>query len=145
MTNKKENTQRVLDNHGNITQNGDIFDFKGAKFVINFKPNLLIKKYSPKDLTYWQWIFLFSFRSMFFILLITSIVLFFYFINPKDLNSTIYGVFASFGLFFNLIFFLFSASLFWNKWYYSKKNIRRRKITSLFKKYKSFRNNLYLS
>ena len=79
MTNKKENTQRVLDNHGNITQNGDIFDFKGAKFVINFKPNLLIKKYSPKDLTYWQWIFLFSFRSMFFILLIASIVLFFLF------------------------------------------------------------------
>ena len=26
MTNKKENTQRVLDNHGNITQNGDIIE-----------------------------------------------------------------------------------------------------------------------
>ena len=26
MTNKKENTQRVLDNHGNITENGDIIE-----------------------------------------------------------------------------------------------------------------------
>ena len=31
MTNKKENTQRVLDNHGNITQNGDIIEFKNSK------------------------------------------------------------------------------------------------------------------
>ena len=31
MTNKKENTQRVLGNHGNITQNGDIIEFKNSK------------------------------------------------------------------------------------------------------------------
>ena len=142
MTNKKENTQRVLDNHGNITQNGDIFDFKGAKFVINFKPNLLIKKYSPKDLTYWQWMFLFNFRSMFYILLIANIVLFFYFISPKDLNSTMYGVFASFGLFLSLILFLITASLFWNKWYYSKRNTKERKRKNLLREYKSFKSKL---
>ena len=31
MKNKQENTQRVLDNHGNITQNGDIIEFKNSK------------------------------------------------------------------------------------------------------------------
>ena len=142
MTDKKENNKRVLDNLGIITQNGDIFDFKGAKFVINFKPNLLIKKYSPKDLTYWQWMFLFNFRSMFYILLIANIVLFFYFISPKDLNSTMYGVFASFGLFLSLILFLITASLFWNKWYYSKRNIQKRKRKNLLREYKSFKSKL---
>ena len=31
MKNKQEHTQRVLDNHGNITQNGDIIEFKNSK------------------------------------------------------------------------------------------------------------------
>ena len=41
MTNKKENTQRVLDNHGNITQNGDIIEFKNSK--IDNINNILIQ------------------------------------------------------------------------------------------------------
>ena len=41
MTNKKENTQRVLDNHGNITQNGDIIEFKNSK--IEHINNILIQ------------------------------------------------------------------------------------------------------
>ena len=41
MTNKKENTQRVLGNHGNITQNGDIIEFKNSK--IENLNNILIQ------------------------------------------------------------------------------------------------------
>lgn len=31
MADKKENTQRILGNHGKITQNGDIIEFKNSK------------------------------------------------------------------------------------------------------------------
>lgn len=41
MKNKQENTQRVLDNHGNITQNGDIIEFKNSK--IENLNNILIQ------------------------------------------------------------------------------------------------------
>ncbi|MCT7589049.1 hypothetical protein [Aliarcobacter butzleri] len=138
----EKNTQRIIDNHGNITKNGDIFDLKGAKINITPKNKLLFKEYLSKDLTYWQWMFLFNFRSMFYILLIANIVLFFYFISPKDLNSTMYGVFASFGLFLSLILFLITASLFWNKWYYSKRNTKERKRKNLLREYKSFKSKL---
>ncbi|WP_164469250.1 hypothetical protein [Aliarcobacter cryaerophilus] len=35
MTENKENIQRILDNHSNVTQTGDIFDLKGAVIVNN--------------------------------------------------------------------------------------------------------------
>ena len=54
MNNKQEHTQRVLDNHGNVTQTGDIFDFKGAKIEnqtnITVISNKSISKKLNKDI-----------------------------------------------------------------------------------------------
>ena len=54
MTDKKENIQRILGNHGKITQNGDIFDFKGAKIEnqtnITVISNKSISKKLNKDI-----------------------------------------------------------------------------------------------
>ena len=54
MNNKQEHTQRVLDNHGNVTQTGDIFDFKGAKIEnqtnITVVSNKSISKKLNKDI-----------------------------------------------------------------------------------------------
>ncbi|MEV9499791.1 hypothetical protein [Aliarcobacter butzleri] len=136
-TNNLQNSK--FDNSVAVNNNNALINKQINNFFINFKLNLLFKEYISKDLTYWQWMFLFNFRSMFYILLIANIVLFFYFISPKDLNSTMYGVFASFGLSLSLILFLITASLFWNKWYYSKRNTKERKRKSLLKKYKSFK------
>ena len=44
MTNKKENTQRILDNHGNVTQNGDIIienTNNFSKSLKNYKQKIL--------------------------------------------------------------------------------------------------------
>ena len=41
MTDKKENIQRILGNHGKITQNGDIIEFKNSK--IENLNNILIQ------------------------------------------------------------------------------------------------------
>jgi hypothetical protein len=129
-------------NQGNGSRAGGRDYIENLNISTNLKPNLLFKEYFSKDLTYLQWMFLFNFRSMFYILLIANIVLFFYFISPKDLNSTMYGVFASFGLFLSLILFLITASLFWNKWYYSERNTKGRKRKNLLRKYKSFKSKL---
>ena len=41
MTDKKENIQRILGNHGKITQKGDIIEFKNSK--IENLNNILIQ------------------------------------------------------------------------------------------------------
>lgn len=112
---KEKNNQdnNLSTNTGNYIKIGNI--------KISLKPNLLCREYLAKDLTYWQWLFLFLFRSVFYILMIANMILPFYFITPKDLDSTIHGVFISFEFLLSITFFLILGSLFWNKWYYSWK------------------------
>ncbi len=102
---KEENTQRIIDNHGNITNGGDIFDFKGAK--INIKPNLLFKKYHAKNLTYQQWMFLFNFRSIFYILTIGLFLLPLFSVNKHNIS---FYEFAGM-----IIVFICLCSCYWNK------------------------------
>ena len=45
----EKNTQRIIDNHGNITKDGDIFDLKGAEINITPKNKLFYILFSKID------------------------------------------------------------------------------------------------
>ncbi len=45
----EKNTQRIIDNHGNITKDGDIFDLKGAEINIIPKNKLFYILFSKID------------------------------------------------------------------------------------------------
>ena len=68
MTNKKENTQRVLENHGNITQNGNIIveNLNNiSKSLKNYKQKIPVKNISfiqmQKNFLFFIMIFIFCY------------------------------------------------------------------------------------
>ena len=78
---KEDNNQKIFDNHGKITQNGDIFDFKGANianqnnyfFTFNFNWifksfNWIFKSFNNKKLNTKQFLFLLFSKSILFFL-----------------------------------------------------------------------------
>ncbi len=103
MTNKKENTQRVLDNHGNVTQNGDIIIENTnniSKSLKNYK-----QKIPAKNISFIQMQKNFLFFIMIFIFCYVLINQIFFKLDFEQFFITLFSFLISFGF----IFFIFSV------------------------------------
>lgn len=90
-----------------VNNNNALINKQINNFFINLKLNLLFKEYLSKDLTYWQWIFLFNFRSIFYILIIGLFLLPLFSVNKHNISFYEFG-----GM---IIVFIFLCSCYWSK------------------------------
>ena len=92
------NTQRILDNHGNITQNGDIIinpNNKTKEFLINLFAKPILNKKTMLESSGIQFLFLISIRILFWFFILFSAV-FAMFYKSNDYISMLIIIFDFF-------------------------------------------------